>query len=154
MSATTNDLKKKLGEGMSWPHPHCFVCGPENKKGLGLDFVLRDDGGVEAEITCGREYEGYPGMVHGGIISSLLDGAMTNCMFAHGHTAVTAELKIRFRNPVATDQPVKVRAWIDQASDHLHLLKAELIQDGQIKSLGTGKFVRNAELELPKDIGE
>ena len=90
-------------------HPGCFVCGPANGHGLGLEFRLGEGGVVEASFACQGAFEGYPATLHGGIICALLDGAMTNCLFAHGHAAVTAELKVRFRHPVMTERPARVR---------------------------------------------
>ncbi|MBN2293973.1 MAG: PaaI family thioesterase [Pirellulales bacterium] len=106
-----------------------------------LEFDVLEDGSVYAYFGCAEKYEGFPGVLHGGIISSLLDGAMTNCLFAHGHTSVTGELKVRFRSPVATGQMSRIRAWIDMSSPPYHILKAELIQDQQVKALATGKFI-------------
>ena len=59
-------------------HGNCVVCSPSNQRGLGLDFGLSPDGGVEATFACDKVFEGYTDFVHGGVISSLLDGAMTN----------------------------------------------------------------------------
>jgi len=66
-------------------HPNCIVCSPRHRCGFRLEFVLSEDGSVHAKFDCSKVFEGYPGLVHGGVISSLLDGAMTNCLFAHGH---------------------------------------------------------------------
>ncbi len=131
-------------------HPNCVVCGNGNENGLRLQFGMREDGSVQTDFGCDEKYEGFPGRLHGGVISSLLDGAMTNCLFAHGYTGVTGELKVRFRLPVATGQNSRVRAWIDMSSPPYHILKAELIQDRQIKALATGKFMD----QLPEDVDD
>jgi uncharacterized protein (TIGR00369 family) len=115
-----------------------------NGRGLGVNFAAVSDGKVEASFTCDAAFEGYSGVLHGGVISSLLDGAMTNCLFAYGHVAVTAELKVRFRHPVATGKPAKVRAWITSATSPLFELAAELVQDEQIKAIAKGKFLKKA----------
>jgi len=126
-------------------HANCVVCSSRNKHGLGLNFKSLPDGGVEAMFDCNQSFEGYQNVLHGGITSALLDGAMTNCMFAHGIHAVTAELNIKFRYPVVCCQSVIARAWITRSSSKLHLLKAEISQNGQIMATGTGKFVRIEE---------
>jgi len=122
-------------------HPNCVVCCPGNESGLRLEFNTLEDGSVQTYFGCNRKYEGFPGVLHGGVISSLLDGAMTNCLFAHGHTGLTGELKVRFRYPVATGRTSHIRAWIEISSSPFHALKAELIQDQQVKATATGKFV-------------
>ncbi|MBN2022222.1 MAG: PaaI family thioesterase [Pirellulales bacterium] len=124
-------------------HPNCVVCGPENEAGLRLEFSLSADGGVQAAFGCAAAYEGFPGVIHGGVISSLLDGAMTNCLFAHGVTGVTGELRVRFRHPVVTNRRCQVRAWIDRSLFPFHVVKAELVQERQIKAKATGKFVES-----------
>lgn len=129
-------------------HPECFVCGPANGHGLGLEFQLLPDGVVEALFPCQRVFEGYPATLHGGIICTLLDGAMTNCLFAHGHAAVTAELKVRFRHPVLTECPARVRAWIASSLRPLHELAAELVQDDQVMATARGKFLEKAARSL------
>ena len=124
------------------------MCGPKNKSGLRLEFDTLEDGSVQTYFGCDGKYEGFPGMLHGGVISSLLDGAMTNCLFAHGHTGITGELKVRFCHPVATGRTSRIRAWIEMSSPPFHVLKAELIQDQQVKARAAGKFVEQADFQL------
>lgn len=125
-------------------HPRCIVCGPENPLGLGLNFTLGEGGTVEASFPGGRIFEGYQGQLHGGVIAALLDGAMTNCLFAHGHRAVTAELNIRYRHPVQALAAVTVRAWIESTYPPLYLLQAELHQSGGVRATATAKFMESA----------
>jgi hypothetical protein len=76
------------------------------------------------------------------MIASLLDGAMTNCLFAHGCSAMTAELKIRYRHRVAIDVPVQVCASLVESVHSLHQLNAQLTQQDGVKVTTTGKFMR------------
>jgi acyl-coenzyme A thioesterase PaaI-like protein len=75
------------------------------------------------------------------MVSTLLDAAMTNCLFAHGFAAVTAELTVRFLRPVAADRPVTANARIEKSWRRLHLLAAELRQDGKLMATAIAKFV-------------
>jgi uncharacterized protein (TIGR00369 family) len=122
-------------------HPACFACSPRHAGGLRLRFVSRSDGSVAAEFNCDIAYEGYPGVVHGGIVASLLDGAMTNCLFSLGHVAVTADLHVRFRHPLRTGQKAAVRAWLTRDALPLFVLEAEIVQAGQVKATAVGKFM-------------
>lgn len=81
-------------------------------------------------------------MLHGGIIAALLDGAMTNCIFARGFVAVTAELNVRYRASVAAGEEVTIRAWLDQSHSRLHQLRSELVQDNVVKVIATAKFMQ------------
>ena len=125
-------------------HRNCVVCGTANGRGLRLVFRPSEDGSVQATFDCEKAYEGYANVLHGGVVSALLDGAMTNCLFAHEHPGVTAELTVRFRHPVRTDTTATVRAWIEGCSPPLHVLKAEVVQNGQIKATACGKFMDQA----------
>lgn len=141
---TTSAGQTDLDRTRRRAHSHCVVCGRSNGRGLGVEFTARD-GGVEARFQCGRSLEGYPGLVHGGVICSLLDGAMTNCIFARGLCGVTAELNVRFRHPLATGAAATVRAWVERCAGPLHVLRAELRQGGQLKATASGKFMQRAE---------
>ena len=135
------DAKSTLPATRQQSHPQCFACGPANGHGLGLAFHLARDGAVEASFACEPVFAGYPGMLHGGIICTLLDGAMTNCLFAHGLAAVTVDLNIRFRRPVAVNRTAVVRAWLSSAGSPVHHLSAEVLQDGQVVASATGRFL-------------
>lgn len=126
-------------------HPFCVVCSQANHHGFQLEFRRQPDGSVRATFQGNRFLQGYPGCLHGGIIASLLDGAMTNCLFARGIQGVTAELKVRYRQPVLASDPVVVRGWLREAHGRLQLLGADLSQDGRVKVTALGKFMKNDE---------
>lgn len=90
---------------------YCFVCGEKNPAGLHLSFSLHD-GKVTAEFVPQKVHQGYKGIVHGGIISALLDEAMVKAALLQGMPAVTAEISIRFKNPLLSGERVLVEASI------------------------------------------
>jgi uncharacterized protein (TIGR00369 family) len=122
------------------------VCGAANAKGLQLQFEGTGDESVKAMFKCDRTYEGYAGILHGGIISSILDGAMGNCMFRRGLTAVTVEMIIKFKYPVETEKEATVTAHITRTAHPLYLLEAEIRQDEKIKATAKAKFYHRPEL--------
>lgn len=128
-------------------HPFCIVCSQSNPLGLGLEFTVNADGSVSASFLGHPGLEGFHGFMHGGIIASLLDGAMTNCLFAHGHSAVTAELKVRYREPVLIGEKALIRACITRSWPPYHLLKAELQQQGCLKATASATFVNRNETD-------
>lgn len=83
----------------SRPADHCFVCGADNPIGLRLVFQRVGDG-VRAEFTPSDLHVGYDGLVHGGIISALVDDALANVWATKSREALTAKLEVRFRKPV------------------------------------------------------
>jgi uncharacterized protein (TIGR00369 family) len=90
----------------------CFGCSTNNVRGLGLVFERRD-GLVEARTTLDETFAGYDGLVHGGIVSTLLDEAMGWAILElAGRYAVTRSLQVDFRRPVLIDKPLRVHARI------------------------------------------
>ncbi len=121
--------------------PGCFGCGLANSRGFGLKFSVVHDGAVEAAFPCQPSFAGDPGMPHGEVICTLLDGAMTNCLFAHGLAAVTVDMHVRFRHPVKVSLPAVVRDWLESEGPQVHRIAAELLPDGQIMAMATARFV-------------
>ncbi len=131
-------------------HPHCVVCSPDNPSGLCLHFEAGDEDTVTAQFELDQTVEGYVGWPHGGITSAILDGAMTNWLFAHGLTGVTAELKVRFKHPVMLHEPARVTARLKRASYPLYILEAHITQNNQLKVRAEGRFMpRQGAVEKP-----
>ena len=142
------EIAYKASAGIcSQAHPQCVVCSIANAKGLHLEFEVSEDGSVKATFECNEALEGYPGILHGGVISTILDGAMGHCMFARGQTAVTVEMTTRFRHPVVTGHKATVLARIIRYSHPLYLLEAEIIQNGEVRVIAKSKFYDQPELQ-------
>ncbi len=121
-------------------HPNCVICGPGDPLDLGLEFQFETDGCMSVMIPDGSRFQGYPGLLHGGIISVLFDAAMTHCLFAHGVTGLTASLNIRFLRPVSSVGSITVRAQIVKQKSHLYFLTGTLQQNGELKSKAEARF--------------
>ena len=145
MIKTMSTIHKKIKQE---EHLHCLLCGQNNRRGLKLDFQPTADGGVETSLECSKTLQGYKDIIHGGVISALLDSVMTNCLFAHGIKALTAELKIRFSSPVKAKGTLRLKALIEKSFAHFYMLKAELCQGGSVKAKATGKFIAHPQAGL------
>ena len=132
-------------------HPACLVCGERNQVGLGLRFDEQPDGSVVGRFDCGAAYQGYPDRLHGGVVSMLLDAAMTNCLFARGVQGVTAKLNLRFRHPVRLGVDAVIRAWLVDQYPPLYSLKAELHQEDQTCAVAEAKFFGKGPVSLGED---
>ena len=118
------------------------MCGARNARGFRLQFTPFPDGqGVTADFDCDRSFEGYPGVVHGGIVSALLDGAMTHCLFQSGRAGRTARLTVRFRHPVIVGRRAIVSARLVAVRGRVLDLTAELAQGGRIAAEAQGRFL-------------
>ena len=135
------DFQKCMQEIRHFAHPNCVICGNNGSGFPHLSFNMDKNGVIKAELQCKPVFQGYPGQLHGGVISTVMDAAMTNCLFARGITAVTAKLSIQFYKPVKINSSAIVRAWIYNESRLLYKLKSEIIQNGIVKAAAEGKFV-------------
>ncbi|MCP4547660.1 MAG: PaaI family thioesterase [bacterium] len=123
-------------------HAECLLCGARDPLGLGLAFKRDADGAVSARLTCRNQWQGYPGQLHGGMIASVLDSAMTHCLFHHGVQAVTGEMQTRYLHPVPSTAEAKLRAVITQARPPLFRLRAELLVDERVLAWSEAKFMQ------------
>ncbi len=101
------------------PQGSCFVCGRENPHGLRLQFQMGKTGESSAEWSPGEFTEGFRGIVHGGIICTVLDEAMSKAVAAAGRPALTAELRVRLRRHVEPHHTFRVRGWIESCVKRL-----------------------------------
>ncbi|AQQ70315.1 hypothetical protein SMSP2_00659 [Limihaloglobus sulfuriphilus] len=128
-------------------HHGCIVCGEGNDLGLNLEYRVAGPDMVCADFECGSDFEGYNGIVHGGIISSILDGAMLHCLFSRGLTAVTVDINVRFRHPLVSNRPAKVSARIDSRHGVLYFLSADITQGGRIAASAKARFFYKPQLD-------
>jgi acyl-coenzyme A thioesterase PaaI-like protein len=89
---------------------HCFVCGLANPFGLHLRFYDTGSGEVTAEVTIPEQYQGYPGVVHGGIVAAMLDEAAGRSHMGGDppRFMFTARLEVRYRKNVPVGQPLRL----------------------------------------------
>ncbi len=108
----------------------CFVCGRKNPIGLKLNFT-REGKEVKAEFTPGKLHQGWSGVVHGGIISSILDEAMSYAALFAGVNTITAKMQARFKRPVKTGEHLTITAHLTKKTRRLVEAKGELkLRDG------------------------
>jgi uncharacterized protein (TIGR00369 family) len=114
----------------------CFGCGKENPIGLKLDFIEQDET-YSTTFTAGPEHQGYDGIMHGGLVSTLLDEVMARYIHAKGLNAVTARLDIRFRQPTPIGQQLTAIAKIAGKRGNMYELVGEItLPDGTITAQG------------------
>lgn len=144
MPATTNG-PSGYAALRSRRHPDCWVCEPSKEHGLTMEFLDIGSGTVVGDFPCDADFTGYPGLLHGGVTTALLDGAMTNCLMAHGTPGLTARLEVRFLHPVLINKTATVRAWLEKTRGPLSILGAELRQNDEVMATATGRFMAFSE---------
>lgn len=126
---------------------YCFGCGRHNPIGFHLTF-RRDDEWVVTEYVPRPEDQGFPGIMHGGLLSLLLDEAMGWAMYADRIFAVTAKMETRFRTRVGLDGPLTVRARVTRRAGKRIELEAN-VRDATGARLveASGLFLRMGPLD-------
>jgi uncharacterized protein (TIGR00369 family) len=115
----------------------CFACGSQNPIGLKLKFGW-DGKEVRAKFTPGEYHQGWAGLVHGGIISCLLDEAMSYAALYSGVHSLTARMQTRFKRPLLIDEPLTVTGSVTRKTRRLVETKAELrLADGTLVAEST-----------------
>ena len=136
----------------------CFACGPINARGLHLD-VKHEGGLTYVDFTPDEHWQGVDGVVHGGLIATVLDEVMAWELYGYDILAVTAKLEVTYRQPVPTGRPLRATAQLIEDRGRAKRLKAE-IQDesGTVLAAAESLFVsvpkaREAELRAryPED---
>jgi acyl-coenzyme A thioesterase PaaI-like protein len=134
-------IKPLTEEVIRSPHKDCFACG-DSESGLKLSFRCCDDGSITTEWICPELYQSYEGMVHGGIVATLLDAAMTNCLFAQGIEAVTGNLNLRYRIPLRLSEKIVVNAKLVEQRSDIYILESQVLQNDKIAASASARFVR------------
>jgi uncharacterized protein (TIGR00369 family) len=137
-----NPSEKNLQPMVHSASNRCFGCGPANASGLQLEFFLAEDGGVVTLPTVADRFEGHPGYLHGGVIATLLDEAMSKSARARGLQTMTRTLEVEYLRPVPSGAPLRVEGRVMRSEGRRHWIEAE-IRDatGTVLAAGKGVFV-------------
>ncbi|MBF0500399.1 MAG: radical SAM protein [Candidatus Riflebacteria bacterium] len=120
---------------------HCFVCGNLNPEGLGIKFAYGEGPSCNTTWVASPKYQGYAGIVHGGIISMLLDEVMAQALIFGGHRIVTIDMKISFRNPAPVGVPLTITGRRTGGKRRLHLTSGEIrSHDGKLFAEAEGRY--------------
>lgn len=126
----------------------CFICGMKNTGGLKASFYEQPDGSVLARFTGQEQHQGYPGHMHGGVISGIMDetiGRATMVGLGPGEEVwgVTAELHVRFRQPVPLEVELTAVGRITRDTRLLFEGTGELLlPDGTVAVEAKGKYLK------------
>jgi uncharacterized protein (TIGR00369 family) len=132
-------------------YPNCFICGQDNPIGLKITFEMKN-GKATGEYITSRDFEGYKDVLHGGIISSLLDEVMAYAVFSQGLVAVTTQMEVKFRKAAKIGEKLSLEGNIVNDRGRLILTEGKIWnQEGDIVATGKGKFFK-AEGELREQL--
>jgi uncharacterized protein (TIGR00369 family) len=112
--------------GERWYSP---VYGPGNPVAPPMAATQTGDGRAEGRVTLGKPHEGPPGLVHGGVVATLLDHLLARAVRAAGRGGLTATLTVRYRRPVRLGVPLLATAEIDTADGRRTTARARLVEE-------------------------
>lgn len=124
------------GEAVELPWAHeprfrCFGCSPRNPIGLALNLRWLPQGEISAQTTFSEDYASYPGIVHGGIVSTLADEVMGDMLaLRYGLLAFSASLHLRMLLPLRVGEPYLTTARIVGAADGVVRAEADITGAG------------------------
>ena len=122
----------------------CFVCGEKNPAGMKLR--LRTDpalGESAAEVTFADHLQGWAGIVHGGLVATVLDEAMIYAAGAKGLKCVTGEVTVRFVKPASTGVVYSLKGRFVEDQGRIVLSESVLLDgEGQEIARATGKLFK------------
>jgi len=123
---------------------NCFVCGENNPNGLRLSFEIdKEKQTLKTMFVASPTFQGWDGIVHGGILSTLLDEAMAKLVYELGYQAVTASIEIKFKKPAPILEPLLVYGEVTEVSRRLIRAKARIAKnDGTILAVGMSTFMK------------
>ncbi|HWR28843.1 MAG TPA: PaaI family thioesterase [Negativicutes bacterium] len=128
-------MENKLADQNEW----CFACGHLNPCGLKLKFEEQGDTYV-THFTGEAQHQGYDGVMHGGIVSTLLDEIMARHIYAKGVTAVTARLEVRYLKPTPIGVPLLIKGFITRNKGRLYETTGTIeLPDGTVTAEGAAK---------------
>jgi uncharacterized protein (TIGR00369 family) len=129
----------------------CFVCGLHNP--IGLKMVFQEDletGQIRAELNIPDAYRSYPGVVHGGIVATILDETSGRALMLHTGDIqaffVTAKMEVRYRCAAPTNTPLTAVGWVVRAGETRARVQGELrLEDGSVVASCESLIVRPPE---------
>ncbi len=120
----------------------CFACSPRNP--IGLKLVFEHDGDIcRTRFVAGTEHQGWDGVLHGGLVATLLDEVMAQWLWERGYLTMTAEMTIRYSKAVPIGEVVIVEGYNLLLRKRLIEMAGKVIlPDGTVAVRATAKFLK------------
>ncbi|NLE76727.1 MAG: PaaI family thioesterase [Chloroflexi bacterium] len=128
----------------------CFLCGRQNDASLKMTWYSdREAGQVRATVTVPEQFNGYPGIVHGGIVAAILDETAGRAVLLEGdadNLMVTLKLEVKYRRPTPTNTPLTVVGWALRQTERRATVAGEIrLPDGAVTAEAQAIIARPTE---------
>ena len=121
----------------------CYVCGRENPIGLAVEFQINEEArSIRAKFIPQKDHQGYEGIVHGGILSALLDEAMAKLAYSLAIPAVTAEITVKFKSPASPGDELNITGKLLHETHGLIRAEAKIERGPVLVAEATAKLLR------------
>ncbi len=129
---------------------YCFVCGRNNTRGLHMSFYDNGSNEVISEYTVSEEYQGYPGVVHGGVVAAMLDEVVCRVAMIgdHHHFMMSVKMEIKYRHPVPTGEKLQLVGRIDRLRGRLGKATGEVILPDGTLAVESALTLANLPVEM------
>lgn len=119
----------------------CFACGRQNPIGLKLDFFVDNEDYITV-FTPREEHQGYPGIMHGGLIATILDEVTARYVWAKGMIAFTASLDVRYKKGIPIGKPVTFKSRLIKKRGRFYQMEAKaILETGVVAAEATAKIM-------------
>jgi len=131
---------------------HCLLCGIENPIGLHLHFYETEPGTVETEYIAPDHFQGYPGVLHGGIVAALIDEVSGRALMGsdalNPRFMFTGKLEVKYRKNVPIGKKLKIIGKAGKGKRNFAEAWAGIYDDetNELLAEGTGMHI-----DVPKD---
>ena len=123
---------------------YCFVCGQDNPQGFKIQVRYSEaELAAETELSIPREYQGWAEVIHGGILSTLLDELMAHAIWRFAGPGLTISMEVRFHAPLKPNEAIRVRGVMHTPNGSRRLAEGEIIRiaDGVRIASGKSRFL-------------
>ena len=121
-------------------YPNCFGCGQSNSSGLRLDMKI-DGEHLTTEFVPERRHEGWPGIVHGGVIAAILYEVMENWPYLNGITTMMRRMDTRLISPAKIGETIQAMSWLDERDGRELSIGGRLTGAGRTIAEGNASLV-------------
>lgn len=140
---TTADKTKSKPPQTPLADNYCFVCGKKNPIGLKIKVrYLEEEQAAETELSLPKEYQGWADVIHGGLLSTLLDEMMAHAVWRFAGPGLTLNMEVRFHAPLKPGEEIKVKGVLQTPNGSRRQAASEIIRisDGQRIASGISRF--------------
>ena len=125
----------------------CAICGMDNKYGVHAQFYNMEDGSVMTKFKYREEHQSYPGRVHGGLITAMLDEMGLRALWAkegnEKEFGVTMSLDTKYRKPVPYNQEIIGKGIVIKDNNKFFVVDSKILDlQGNVLANGTIKYIK------------